>query len=367
MQISIAERLRPFSHVPGTSTILPGLGYQIQVFPCLIRIYHLKTSSPILLAELSLELKGPVQQFTVYNDLEKGQISVTGKTSNGWMHYYIIGSKTHEGIRLFVERAPLGGIPIQHGQKFHLLQNKEWLSVLGENASFEPYQIPLCDRLSLGSHKAQDWELIKRRGNLAELFPVWHRLGQLIPAIPTKELKEGTLSLLDACRKSFMDQKSEEAHQSWLNCLYGGFRSLLVPRLDDDDYQGLIASHSLISSETSPLVLLSEGAQLIRRLFFLQENDKIIILPFILPCLPCGRLLNVQLEGGGFLSFEWTKKTIRRMILYVLQDREVTLKFRSHVHSYRLRQHSNERGERKNCQSPLYLQKNCYYFFDNFK
>jgi hypothetical protein len=367
MQISIAERLKPFCHLPGTSTILPGWGYQIQVFPCFIRIYQLKKAVPVLVAELNLELRGPIQQFTICNDLEKGRVTVSGKTADGWMRYHLMSFRKQEGIRLLLERTPLDGLSITQEKKRHLVREKEWLDVIGENASDELYQLPSCERLSLGNHKAQDWELIKRRLSLAEILPVWHRLGQLVPQVKTQGSLEGTLSLLEACRRSFTEDGPGNAQQHWLNVIQGGFSSLCVPRLEDNDYQGLILPKSLVSLDISPLVLLSEGAHLIRQLFVQQEKDTIAILPYLLPSLHCGRLLDVPLEGGGSLSFEWTKKTIRRLILYVEQDQELLLKFRSSIRSYRFRQHAGEKGERKNCQSSLFLKKNCHYFFDNFK
>lgn len=85
MHIEIAERLKPFSHFPGTSLILPGSAYQVQIFPCLIRIFHLRETFPVLITELTLNLQGPLQQFTVCNDLEKGRISV-------WEEYTGLGT-----------------------------------------------------------------------------------------------------------------------------------------------------------------------------------------------------------------------------------------------------------------------------------
>jgi hypothetical protein len=367
MHISIAERLRPFSHLPGTSTILPGCGYQVQIFPCLIRLYHLKRALPLLVDELSLELKGPIEQFTICNDLEKGRVTVSGKAAEGWMRYHLISSQKGEGIRLVVDRAPASGFPILREQGRDVLRDKEWLHLLGDASSFEPYQVPSCDRLSLGNHKAQDWELIKRRLNLAEILPLWHRLGQLVPQMSASGSTDGTLALLEACRQSFSGEKPELAQHHWFNLIRGGFTSLLAPQLEDSDYQGLIPALPLTSLEVSPLVLLTEGASLIRRLFFHQQQNQLIILPYLLPSLPCGRLLNVALAGGGWISLEWTKKTIRRLILYSEQDQEVSFKFRSHVRSYRLRQHLKNQGERKDCSSSLSLKKNCHYFFDNFK
>ncbi len=366
MHISIAERLRPFSHLPGTSTILTGCGYQVQIFPCLIRIYQLKSAQPFLVAQFSLELKGPVEQFTVCNDLEKGCITVSGKTSAGWLRYDIVSSKQDETIRLIADRTPSSGLSIAHEHSQYLLRDHEWLDLWGSSSLFEPYRPFSCDRLSLGNHKAQDWEWIKRRLNLAEIFPLWHRLGQLIPSYSTNGSKEGTLALLEACRKSLIDEMPDQASQHWTNLIKAGFNSLLTPQLEDRDYQGFIPNSPFQSLDISPLVILTEGSRLIRQLFFQQQQEQIAILPYLLPSLHCGRLIHVPLDRGGWISLEWTKKTIRRLMLFVEQDQELAFKFRSNVRSYRLRHHLQDKGERKNSRSSLFLKKNCHYFFDNF-
>lgn len=115
MHIAINERFRPFCHLPGTSTILPGSSYQVQIFPCLIRIFHLKNKSPSLLTELRLGLKGPIEQFTLFNDLEKGRITVCGHTTDGWIRYHIISSSQDGACRLLIERGPSDGVLIEEG------------------------------------------------------------------------------------------------------------------------------------------------------------------------------------------------------------------------------------------------------------
>lgn len=366
MRISIAERLKPFTHVMGTSTILPGWGCLVQIFPCLIRLHHLKGSLPVLLDEFSLDLKGPVQQFTVCNDLEKGRMTLSGITAEGWMRYHLISAKQTENVRLVVDRAPGRGIAIQNGGMSHVLQAKEEFNLLNQETSFESYQVPLCDRLSLGNHKAQDWELIKRRFSLSEILPLVHRLGQLIPSMPPSHCHEGTLALLEACEQSFTTERPEKGEETWHHFLRGCFQQLLVPQLVDGDHQGLSIKQPLFSNDISPLVILSEASRLIRKLFVQQENHTLSILPYLLPSLHHGRLIDVSVEGGK-LSIEWTKKSIRQLIFHAEKDQEWIFKFRSDVKSYRLRQHVKEKGERQNCGAPVSLKKKCCYLFDNFQ
>lgn len=365
MRICISERLRPFSHTPGISTILPGSEYLVQIFPCLIRIFQLCQSTPLFVTELSLHLKGPIQQFTVWNDLEKGRLTVSGKTTEGWICYDLIGSEQGKEIFIKVDRAPTSGFPFSQNGIHHCLSQKETITLVESNQKSALFSVPSCDRLSLGIHKKQDWDLIKRRFDLKEIFPLIHRLGQLIPIQPLPHKHQGTVELLNQCAMSFMNGKPELSEDYWKNFISASFYDLLVPRLEDRDYQGIISQIPLECKDTSPLFLLIEAAQLIRKIFIQQDKNSLFILPFLFPSFHCGRLLNISLEGGK-LDMEWTKKTIRRLIFTSEYDQEWIFNFR-HVKNYRLRKSSEEKGIRKNDKDTLFLEKNCHYLFDNFQ
>ncbi len=364
----IRERFRPFSHVPGASTPLPGSCYGVQVFPCLIRLYSLQSALPSLLEEIALDLRGPIDPFTVTNDLEKGRITVTGGSKEGWFCYHLISDQTGRSLSLAVERAPVAGMRITSQSESFILQKGERFVFFSREDLFAPYFPPVPgERLSLGNHKKQEGEAMQRRLDLAELFPFWHRLGQLLPSSPLPLKKEGSLALLEACHQTLLDREPVKTEECFRQLIRVGFRSLWMPCLEDSFYQGILPQALLENLEVSPLLLLTEGSRLIRRLFFSEEEGAIEVLPHLLPSLHCGRLTEAPLPGGGTMSLEWTKKTIRRLILYSAEEQEVQLLFRSSVRSYRLRQSRQEKGERKQNGSSLLLQKNCYYAFDNFQ
>lgn len=363
----IRERFRPYSHVPGTSTPLAGSGYEVQVFPCLIRIYSLQTATPRLAGEIALGLQGPIDPFTLTNDLEKGRVTVTGCSREGWFCYHLIGDRGGKNLSFVIERAPVVGIQMAYNNHSFTLRKGERFELFGKDVSFDPYLPPHGERLCLGNHKKQEWEGMQRRLNLAELFPFWHRLGQIVPAFPLPVKKEGNLALLEACRKTLLDRNPVETEECFRQLMRVGFRSLWMPCLEDPFYQGILPNQPLQALTVSPLFLLTEGAHLIRQLFLFEEEGKIEVLPHLLPSLHCGRFTDIVLESGGIISLEWTKKTIRRLILHSSEEREVQLSFRSSVRSYRLRQSLREKGERKKNDSSVLLQKNCYYAFDNFQ
>lgn len=341
--ILIDERFQPYSHEPGTWTLLPGNGMPLQIFPSLIRFPEI---------ECQLDIQGPVEQFTILNDLEKGRITISGKEKRGWLRIHILASQDGQNVRLFVDRAPPEGIHFHWNEKTVLLNRNEGLDLFENKEPFIPYQVVPCDRLSFGCHKAQDWDLIKRRRDLSEILPFWHRFGQLILQAPLSK-NSGMYSLFEECKK----QKEEK---NWLNFFMCGFKGMLVPQNEDSLHQGIVDA---APSADSPLWILSEGAKLIRELFIQQEPGFISILPSLFPSLPFGKLVNVPLEGGGLLSIEWSKKTLRRMNIFSEQEKEMAFKFPSNVKSYRLK----DKGERKLCSSMLSIEKNTQYYFDNFQ
>lgn len=369
MHFSIAERLRPFSHAPGVSTLLSGSNFQVQIFPCLIRIFGLEKRDPQLLTEISLALQGPIKQFTVINDLEKGRISISGMTEGGWIRYHVISGASfgNHCIRLFFERTPSSGVCIEWGNQSIVLKEKELVHLFCDSdISFIPYVVPHCERLSFGNHKAQDWELIKRRFSLAEIFPLIHRLGQCVPFNKVDHPAVGTMALLEECRRNSLERSPEKGEELWKQFILGAFHSLLVPRFNDDDFQGLLPQNLILPENLSPLLLLLEASQLISRHFISPSAGHLRILPHLLPSLHCGRLLDVQLEGGGKLSIEWSKKTVRRCALHVGREEELYFDFPSHVQTYRLRQGEKDKGERMRNGDRLICQKGHSYFFDNF-
>lgn len=365
MKISIAERLKPFSHLPGTTLICPGSSCQLQIFPCLIRIYDVCHPKPHLLKELILGIKGPVKQFTICNDLEKGRISVWGETAEGWMRFHLTSGK-QSGLRLFVELAPKCGIPFLDAGKEFVLQKGGFLDILPSSATFDPFLMPSCDRLSLGNHKKQDWDAVKRRLDLAEILPAWHRLGQSIPDFNIPLISGGIPALLEESLDAFSKEKPEHREDKWIRFFLTAFNGLLNPQFEDANFQGIIESPAVFNG-LSPLILLSEGSRAIRHMFVKQKKNEISLLPDLLPCLSHGRITDLRLEKSLSLNMEWTKKTIRRLVLYSGEQQEIQLDFRPHVRSYRLRCHLKDKGEQKKSSSSLVLEKNCFYLFDNFK
>ena len=202
MKITIAQRLRPFSHLPGASCVIPWSSFKVQAFPALLIFENLNTFEK---HEYKLDWKGPVKEFTLELDLEKGVVWVYGKTLEG-----------HRRICIEMQEA---GIAIDK-------------KLVVSGAQVMPHPV---ERLSLGMSKKLDWELVLRRQEMAEILPIWFRLGQMVSP-------SGTTSLFQECDK--LDVTS-----MYLKLFLVGFEGILCPRLSDTAHQGIVSELSRVSSQ----------------------------------------------------------------------------------------------------------------------
>jgi len=329
MKISIRERLKPFSHTPGAGCLIPGTCWEIEAFPALVRLGKKY--------EIALHVTGPVKDFTLEQDLEKNYVSVFGKAQEGFYRLQFQGKEG--GIEVMVVKAPklflVNGSPLRANEK---------LFFADEEVDF--FLPKICERLSLGVSKAQDWDLVLRRFDLKEILPVLYCLGQKLPLIKPQPLC-GTGKLL------------EEGHLE--SFCRAAFSKILVPRFIDDQHQGLSLPGIAAGN---PCFLLQEAASRIRSLFFCQENDRISLLPS--SSFDAGRMTKIQANGMGEIDIEWASRTLRRAILRASFTGEAILDLPKGLRSFRVRTSPSQRGDRHQGGKPLMMESGKTYFFDRF-
>lgn len=316
MKIAIAERLKPFSHSPGTSCVIPWSPWKVQAFPALLKFENLMTAEKF---EHLLDWKGPVLDFTLELDLEKEVVWIYGHTTEGYRRLCI--EMTAEGVAL-EKRVILPGSKIERS----------------------------LERLSLGMSKSLDWELVRRRHLMVEVFPVWFRLGQMVP-------EAGTATLFQACEKT-------EVAKHYLKIFLAGFEGILTPRLFDSEYQGILSDELFPKSS---LALLTEGARSIRSLFFKESAQEWAFLPCLSPEFHAGRFLQLQTQAGDKIDFEWSKKLLQKVIIHPVASREIFITLPKPLKSCRLRTSLKQKGVRHSLDKPLYLVSNQTLFLDRFE
>lgn len=372
MRITIAERLRPFSHNPGTAFVFPGTSQGLKIYPAYIQVVDLSSAFPKILAEFHLDIEGPVKDFTVVQDLEKGCLSVFGDSLNGYFRYRIHALDHADGMVVIAEKAPEAGIVFELGQERMLIKagEKAIFTSTAPGANIKIYSAKSSERLSLGSHKSQDWELVRRRFSFADIFPIWYRIGQLVP-MPDSAQLIGTAQLLSDCKDVISANAPEKILGHFEKVFLTAFNGVLSPRLMDVDFHGIKYRGQDLSvfpeEEGSPLTLLTEGARLIRSLFVQENAEKISILPALPPEFHCGRFLDIKCGERGELCLEWTKKSIRRMTYLAKDNQTLSFGFANHEKTCRLRTSFKDPGCVYIPGTSIDLVAGQSYWFDNFK
>lgn len=368
--IKIAERLLPFTHLAGACCPIPRTHYAVQVFPTRIRLYDLASSQGKPLGEIAWDLRGPLKDFTVQLDLEKGQVSVWGTAQEGYLRYRIC--RQQGGIFLSMERAPKEGVSYSYvdamneiaqecsssrllpGQKIALVAESQ--SMIAANH---------WERLSLGGHKKQDWELVARRQDPVEILPVWYALGQQIPQISHANPLSGCGALLESCRHAVANAPPEHLLKYFLELFQVGFIGLMTPQTEDSCFRGIVPSP--LDEWFCPLILLSEGTKLLRSLLIEQKGNVLSLLPRLPPELHCGRMLGVHLPGIGRMDLEWTKKRVRRFLIHADHEVKMVLNLKGHVKSFRVRKENQKGGAILESGSEIFLIPKTTYQLDKFE
>lgn len=379
MRITIAERLQPFSHTPGISFILPNTNLRFQIFPAMLRVHDLSKKEPELVTDIAVGIESPVHDFTAMQDLERGELKIWGHSSHGYFRYRIVAIENSSSkSTMFAIR--IDKQPHEKKISWNCSQGYQTTQILEEQVSkqmvlFSKEIDPSPnikflitqqqERLSLGNHKAQEWDKIRQRGDMSEIFPLWLKLGQMTPLVSNSS-SFGTAALLEPCRSAINQRSIETILPAFHNLFVAGFDVGLSPRLIDEQCHGFQLPSLTDQITISPMCLLTEGATLIRRLFVHSEDNKIHILPALPPEFHCGRFLQAY-TPAGLLDMEWTKKTIRRLIFKATADAALQFSFQGDVKQFRLRQKESERGTITPCNTPIQVSCGKIYLFDCFQ
>ncbi len=339
MRITIARRDRPFSHEPGASCLLPRTCWVVQAFPTKIVIRDRTQEGSTASIDIPLAVHGPVREFTLEQDLERGVVRVWGVALEG--RFCLCLMALEQSIECQVERAPKDGICCA-GRMLHMKERLIWdrSGPFVGNVSSE--------RLSLGGHQAQNWPILWSQMDLEEILPVLFWLSNWTPDLCENKPSQ-MLQLLD---------------QEFVSFLRAAFYGILSPRTRDDQHQGLLPD-AAVEAQESPCVLICEAGKRIRRSFVDQQGRTVSLLTD--SRFQAGRMKDVQLAEIGTLDFEWSKYSMRRAVLHATHDVEVCLHLPQPSDSFRLRRGLREKGVRHMVGEPFDVRAGNKFFLDRFQ
>lgn len=306
MQIKIAQRYRPFTHLFGAHLLIPGTYYTAKVYPDRLQLFYAGKE----ISSIAAKLTGPLTDFIAICDLEKWRIEISGKSREGFFRYYIWGiDKT-----LFLEG--------KKGKIFSLEQNP---IKLAEDISFFPKK---AGRIALGMSKKLEWDRVCKRANLPEIVPVWYQAATCYP------------------------KEDENLPFEYLYSYFqAGFSGILAPQ----------KPLNIVPEITNPFALLSAGAQTIESLL-LQVEKKKVVLPK--PTFVCGRATDL-ITPFALFSLQWSGYKMKIVTIKALEDEKITLSLS--MRSFRLRKNRKDQG--KVCQNgeSFVIEKGISYTLDCFK
>ncbi len=348
-EIKIAERLRPFSHSQQTECLLPGTSILLKIYPSQVDFYDMSSFSKEKIYTLYPQITGPLESFTVCQDLEQSLVKVWGKDAEYPFSYTLSLSPCKQSCLYKI--------------KFDKALKKE------SNLPFPIHQkvFPTWqERLSLGSHKKQDWDLLYRRNDMTEFIPLFLRLAELTPQGAPVSSSEGTHLLLNNLAQAIDEKNRATIKQHVSRIVQAAFSGMLVPQLEDSLHLGLNLP-AVSDSKISALTVLHSYAQELKRLFFEQETDGTFsLLPLLPPELHCGRYIGLRCAQLGTLHFEWSKKLMRRALFIADKDGLLTLNFQKSLKSFRLRKGKEKQGRTVLCGQSIELNAGQAYSLDHF-
>ncbi len=323
MRIDIAARLKPFVTRAGVALLVPGTTVVARLYPQLVELSDGR--------QLEVPVQGPVTRFFVQQDLERGEVRAWGVAATGHFSFALVPDETGEVQLCWGKERPTGRLSIPKGA-----------------------------RLSLGSHKKLDWDLVQRRHDLTEILPVWYRLGQLTPdqgIVTGDSLFDDLCGAIEACAKL-------EVSAHLLALFRTGFTDLMVPTASDTLHLGY--PKPPLPEGCLPLALLSACHRPLLSLFLRVAEAQVALLPCLPRELVSGRLTGVELPFGT-LDMEWTKRKMRRAVVHIAHSGEVAFALHNGLKRFRLRRGLQDRGRVVDGGHPLAVSRREVLFLDRFE
>lgn len=342
--------------------LVPGTTLQATFFPTRIEFFELSQPQPVFVGAVTLDLHQP-EYPTVQLDLEKGCIRVWGDSNQGFYRYLITAYSEDAPLALIVEKGDLS-ISAEGLNLYKKAANSFLIEIAHPWVRRE--KPPLLEKISMGSHRKQDWNQMIRRGDLAEILPMWYQMAQWIPK-QEPAVYEGTASLIPNCCQAIISNDRNGVLIPFENVFRACFEGLLSPTLFDNLHQGFLLTPIADKSGANPLALCVDGALLIRSLFVQRHGESFKILPVLPVSFHCGRALHLRLGNQGVLSMEWSKKQIRRIVFTSDMDGELYLQFPKDIDTFRYRRDEKDRGQWFQNGDAIPIQKDSVILLDRFQ
>ena len=354
MKIKIPKKLSPFTSKIGKSFIIPRSSLILRAFVTKFEIWEKEKK----LLDLSLDIQGSFD-FSIFHDLEKRKILIFLKSKNDFFAFHFFVEK--KGLFFFIDRSKVGAVQVTLNEKEKLELKKKEKFLLPVEVRM--LQVDCKEKLSLKVLKKQDYELIDRRQDLKEIFPIWYSLGQMVPK--EKDHYEGTCAYFKKIEEKIKEKDKLQLQRLFLNLYKIAFLPYFAPTLVDRNFQGILDIKEKEIKTKSANVLLTKGYELVRSLFFREEKGLFFILPCLLPMFYTGILKDLKTEIG-LVDLEWSKKLLKKMVIYPEKDCILAFELQNSIKSFRVRSGKKDKAHFYRAKEKVPLKSGQIYFLDRF-
>ncbi len=347
MKITLSQRLKPFSFCKGGEITLPGSFVTLKIFPTKVEIFPLGGEEK----KLFFALQGPFPLFFYQSNIEKRRIEVFFRNDRGFFSYHLFLRKGK--FSFFLARGD-----------FLVLEEKGIKSELRKKQTLSWDLTPVessnnfCEKIAFGCHKKQEIEKVLLRKDPKEFFPFWFRLGNLCPRLG----KEKSPFFSDM-EKAFLRKDPTFLVKRLSLLLEVAFSGFFVPSLQDKTEQNLPFPSGDLAH---PYLLLQEGAFWIKHLFLQEEKEGLALLKNLPKELPFGRAKGLICFLGK-IDLEWSKKKIKKAILYPEKTGHFRLFLKPCFQRFRLRRRKKEKGVFVRADSFFSIEKGNTLYLDRFE
>ncbi len=344
MRIRINQKFIPFTNLNGCRFLICNTDYTVQIFPTLLKFKSINKKNQF---DIYLDILGPVKNFTAAQDLKRGRIRISGTSQQGYFSYLI------KYDQIYFEKVFKNGIGCTLNKK-QKVKAKDAIALPIRKVNNNTVK----EILSLGIFKKQNIEDIAKRENLAEILPMIFLLAQYLDV---RQQREKPLLIKDI--EELLENKNRLGiENAFYKLIKVHFTKAFVPRIFDDEYQGIV---SKALKDYNPLYLLQKTKELIRAIFIQEKKDVIEILSNLPISLHSGRLIDIQVSFGT-MDIEWSKKLIKKIIIKSKKEAKIKLKLQSKIKSFRIKKSKKEKGKKMNRDESLFLETDKNYYLDNF-
>jgi len=305
---------------------------------------------------IDFDIHGPITDFTVELNLEKGRVEWYLKCKEGFIAWHLYALDTT--IVLELRRGPQEGVNTYY-EKTICLEPRDKLTLdiskrFGAKKSFE--------RLTCGISKKQEIEAIFSRKKIEEFLPFCFFVSQYAEQ-KVKKIEGGIADMILLAEEAILAKNRIQLSKIFEEMFSISFYDLFVPTLEDRMHQNVFKNK--VKKGVIPFDLFGHWYHLIKKCFIDLKGSTLHLLPCLPKDIPCGTFSKIQFKDIE-VDLSWRKQRVLKMAVFAKKQTVLTLDLPEKAKSFRLRKNLKEKGLIYPIHQAVSLEANTLYYLDRF-